>query len=204
MSHYFTYDKNLPADEIVVPYAFAGESFRFVSRAGIFAKGQADENSRLLLQSLPPLRGRLCDLGCGFGLLGVVLGKVYGLDVLCTDINPLAAELAGINLAAHGVTGKAAAADGLFGVTEQFNTVVMNPPIHAGKTTVFRLYQEARDHLVPGGYLYVVILKKHGAESTRVKLMDIFGNCETIYRKKGVFVFRGVTQTARSANPSHG
>jgi len=194
MSHYYINDQSLPENTFEIPYSFGGHSFRFVSQAGVFAKDKVDENSHLLLRVLPPLSGRLCDLGCGYGLLGVALGKVYGLDVLCVDVNPRAVDLARRNLEAHGVNGRAVTSDGLAETEGLFDNIVLNPPIHAGKQTVFRLYEEAREHLYPGGCLYVVILKKHGAESSRKKIAEVFGTCEEIYGKKGAFVFKGVNR----------
>jgi len=34
----------------------------------------------------------------------------------------------------------------------------------------------------------VVIQKKHGAESTLIKLQELFGSVKTLYKKKGVYV----------------
>ena len=53
---------------------------------------------------------------------------------------------------------------------------------------VFSLYEGAWDHLRDGGRLFVVIQKKHGAESTLTKLQELFGSVEIRYKKKGVYV----------------
>jgi 16S rRNA (guanine1207-N2)-methyltransferase len=53
-----------------------------------------------------------------------------------------------------------------------------------------RMYTEATEHLHVGGSLYVVIHKKHGAETTQKKLQELFRNCHTLYKKKGIFVFQ--------------
>ena len=50
------------------------------------------------------------------------------------------------------------------------------------------MYEGSFRHLNEGGGLYVVTLKKHGAESAVKKLCQVFGNCGELYKKKGVYV----------------
>jgi 16S rRNA (guanine1207-N2)-methyltransferase len=52
------------------------------------------------------------------------------------------------------------------------------------------MYEGARDHLCEGGAFYIVIMKKHGAESTVKKLRTIFGTVDVIYKKSGSFVVK--------------
>lgn len=60
-----------------------GREFRFRTAPGVFSRGRVDRGSRLLLQAarLDGAR-RILDLGCGYGVLGIVaaaraLGEVY-------------------------------------------------------------------------------------------------------------------------------
>ena len=53
---------------------------------------------------------------------------------------------------------------------------------------IFGLYAGAFRHLREKGRLFVVIQKKHGAESTIARLEELFGGCEILYRKKGMYV----------------
>ena len=53
---------------------------------------------------------------------------------------------------------------------------------------IFGLYEGAFSHLREKGRLFVVIQKKHGAESTIARLEELFGGCEILYRKKGMYV----------------
>ena len=63
--HYYTQN---PASERA-PRAFEaeilGQTLRFHTDAGVFSKGEADYGTLLLLSALPPLSGRVLDLGCG-------------------------------------------------------------------------------------------------------------------------------------------
>ena len=70
--------------------------------------------------------------------------------------------------------------------------VATNPPIRAGKKTVYHFFQLAYDHLQEGGALYVVIQKKQGADSAEKELVRIFGQCETVGRKSGYHILRSI------------
>ena len=72
-------------------------------------------------------------------------------------------------------------------IKDSFDVVLLNPPIRAGKETIYRLYDETYDHLNQGGEFWLVIQKKQGAESTIKKLVSLFGNCEVITKNKGYF-----------------
>ncbi len=181
MSHYFTPDPLLPHDERVVDYELCGERFTFVTDAGVFSRDGVDHATDVLLRTLPDLAGTLLDLGCGFGCAGIVLAKRFGVTLWQTDVNPRAVELTKRNCERNGVAGTVLVSDCFEAVPGAFDSIVLNPPIHAGKAVTYRMYEEAPAHLNPGGCLYVVTLQKHGAESTRTKLANVFGSCETLY-----------------------
>lgn len=188
MSHYFTPAPLLPHDERVIDYELFGERFSFVTDAGVFSRDGVDHATDILLRTLPDLSGTLLDLGCGFGCAGIVLVKRFGVTLWQTDVNPRAVELTKRNCERNGVVSTVLVSDCFEAVPQAFDAIVLNPPIHAGKAVTYRMYEEAPAHLNPGGCLYVVTLQKHGAESTRTKLANVFGSCETLYKKKGVFV----------------
>jgi len=154
----------------------------------VFSKGRVDAATDLLLRTLPPLKGSLLDLGCGYGCIGLVLAKAYGLKATQVDINPAAVRLTEKNCRLNGVSTDVRLSDRYENVPERFDTILLNPPIHAGKDVTYRMYEEAPAHLNKGGKLYVVTLKKHGAESTIAKLAEVFGNCDALYKKKGYYV----------------
>jgi len=138
----------------------------------------------------PPLQGDLLDLGCGYGLIGIVLSKTHAKAATITqsDINAIACAYTQKNAAANGVGTNVIHSDGFVGIPQCFHHITLNPPIHAGKDAVNRLYTEAAAHLHPGGALYIVIQKKHGAESTLAFLTKIFHQVKILYKRKGYFV----------------
>jgi 16S rRNA (guanine1207-N2)-methyltransferase len=188
MSHYFTEDASLKHQDIRISYTFHEQTFLFDSDAGLFSKGHIDPASDLLLRTLPPLRGSLLDLGCGYGCLGIVLGKSYDLAVTMADINPRAIQYAKRNAAHNHFTCDMVESDCYANIPGRFDTIVINPPIHAGKVVTYRMYEEAPLHLTDQGHLYVVTLKQHGAPSTVRKLESVFGHCEILLKKKEYYI----------------
>jgi len=191
-SHYFTDSPDLPDDPRTFTYYYKDHALRLTSNSGVFSHGHVDEATDLLLKNIPALQegGSLLDLGCGYGAIGVALGKAYGLQVTMADVNPRALACAEINCRENGVEAGIVQSDCFEGITESFDTITLNPPIHAGKAIVYCLFEDAAKNLNPGGGFYVVMLDKHGAAGAADHLRGIFGVCESLYRKKGLRVLR--------------
>lgn len=161
--------------------------------AGVFSRQGLDFGTRVLVESvtLPP-NASVVDLGCGYGPVAAILGRIYpDARWLLLDINERALQLAADNTAFLGDRARVAVSDGFAAVSdERCDAVILNPPIRAGKSVVYRLFEEARAHLRPGGSLWIVIQKKQGAPSARQRLEELFTNVETVSRDGGYHVFR--------------
>ena len=189
--HYYTANPQSAHDERTVQVEALGLRLRFTTDAGVFSKDGLDRGTELLLEALPPLAGRVLDLGCGWGAVGVTLAAKYpGLELVMTDINARAVDLARRNLAANGVRAEVVAGDGFEAVTGAFDAIVTNPPIRAGKAVIYGLFERARDFLAPGGALYLVIRKQQGAPSALKFLREIYAEAEVVERGGGFWVIR--------------
>jgi len=187
--HYYTENPNSAHDERRVAVNALGNDLTFVTDAGVFSRDGLDRGTEVLLEALPPLAGRVLDLGCGWGAVGVALGKrCPALDIVMTDINSRAVELARRNLAENGVKATVLQGDGFDAVEGRFDAIVTNPPIRAGKAVIYGLFARARDYLEPDGALYVVIRKQQGAPSALKYLKEIYGQAETLDRASGFHV----------------
>jgi 16S rRNA (guanine1207-N2)-methyltransferase len=193
MNHYFNSNEHLEHKQSLKQYIHKSAIFEFVTDAGVFARDGVDRATDILLGSLPELSGKVLDLGCGYGCAGIVTAKIYGkkVEVTMSDVNGRALELAKMNAEKNGAEARIIKSDGFENIPEIFNAVILNPPIHAGKSVIYKLYEEAYEHLKPGGGFFLVILKKHGALTHKQKLSEIYGggNCRVLYAKKGYFVF---------------
>lgn len=187
---YFENDENLGHSYADFGYCFGSSTYTFRTDAGTFSHGHVDSGSALLMSAMKNLKGSFLDLGCGCGCIGIIMAKEYGLELVQSDVNERAATLAGYNREVNGVEGETVISDCYENLKgRKFDTIALNPPIHAGKDVMYRMYSEAPEHLNDGGRMYVVILKKHGADSTRKKLTEVFGNCEILCKQDGCFVF---------------
>ncbi len=213
MNHYFIANEALPVNERELRFTFKPSnneqsfnavneegrgntvtgkavSLSFITNAGLFSHKEIDYASQLLMGNIPapPAGSSLLDLGCGYGAIGITLAKAYGLTLTMCDVNEIAVRYAKANAALNNVAADVFSSDCFSGVRGAYDIIVTNPPVHAGKETVFRIYKEAVEHLTEGGAFYTVIQKKHGAESHAVYLSQIFNSVETVYRKKGYFI----------------
>lgn len=190
--HYYTARPSAAHEERRFEAVLRGERLTFKTDAGVFSKAGVDAGTKLLIEALPELSDRVLDLGCGWGPVGAALAKHDpGLQVVMTDINERAAGLARENLRLNGVNNaEVVTGDGYAAVTGRFSAVITNPPIRAGKQTIYGLFADARDHLDPGGCLYIVIRKQQGAPSAVKYLQGIYREVEIIARGGGYWVIR--------------
>ncbi len=194
--HYYTVNPSSAHDEWKISATILGNELSFTTDAGVFSRDGLDRGTEVMLEALPELSGRILDLGCGWGAVGVSLGKKYpSLDIIMTDINQRAVDLSVRNLAAnHVANAKVVQGDAFENVEGLFDAVITNPPIRAGKAVIYAMFDEARNYLVPGGCLYIVIRKQQGAPSALKYLSTIYDSAETIGRGSGFHVIRAVRQ----------
>ncbi|MCL2528548.1 MAG: methyltransferase [Defluviitaleaceae bacterium] len=193
-NQYFNENPQALTHERTLTLNIFNRNFSFLSNNGLFSCTKVDEASIILMENLPPLSGTLLDLGCGYGPIGIVLGKTYPLEVTMSDVNRIALDYARKNARRNGVTAQVIHSDGFESLPYKYDNIVLNPPIHTGKEVVNNLYAGAAKHLTPEGALYIVIHKKHGAESTIKTLREIFKKCHILYKKKGLYVLRSCIQ----------
>ena len=190
--HYYTQTPGAEHDEKQVIFEVLGMQFKCTTDAGVFSRDGLDMGTRILLEALPPLSGRILDLGCGWGPVGTALGRRYPeSEILLSDINERAAELAKRNLQANGVkNANVVRGDGYEAVAGRFDAIVLNPPIRAGKAVIYAMFENAREHLTETGALYIVIRKQQGAESAEKHLRTLYGSVDRISREKGYWVLK--------------
>lgn len=170
-----------------------GESFEFMTDSGTFSRSGLDRGSRCLIETarcLPdfPERGKILDLGCGWGPVAVILARFYPEASWCLlDVNERAVSLAEKNFCRNHphLNARFLVSDGLKACDTQFDLILQNPPIRAGKEVIYRLFQEARAALLPGGRYLMVMRKQQGAESAMRELQKIYGNTVVTLSRSG-------------------
>ena len=172
-----------------------GEKMTFLTDAGVFSKKMIDFGSQLLLKCLEVNQGEtVLDVGCGYGPLGLSLAKSYGVQSTMVDINNRALDLARQNAERNKVEATIFQSNIYEQVEGNFDHVISNPPIRAGKQVVHEIIEKSKDFLEIGGDLTIVIQKKQGAPSAKSKMEDVFGNCEILKKDKGYYILRSVKE----------
>jgi len=201
MNHYYTNNENLASKESTFTYTFGGKELIFKSDLGVFSKERVDFGTNVLLNALPDLSNyeSLIDVGCGVGIIGLCLKSKYKqLNITMIDVNQRALKLASENAKINGLDkdGKVQIIESnLYSkIQNNVDCIVSNPPIRAGKDVVLGVVIDGFKHLNPNGKIWVVIQKKQGAPSMEKKLIEVFGNCKTIDKKNGYYIFESVKE----------
>ena len=194
--HYFSNNPTSAHHERQITAVLLGREMKFLTDAGVFSKDDVDPGSRLLIESSSALSGRVLDMGCGWGPVGLSLALANpSSQIVMADINERAAELSERNRRANGVeNAQILVSDGFASVEGEFDHVFTNPPIRAGKAVIYAMFDESFRRLRAGGSLNIVIRKQQGAPSAKKHLEELFGNAEVIAKSAGYWIIRSVKQ----------
>lgn len=191
------YEKNPTADHDIheLRVRLLDTPMTFLTDAGVFSKRMVDYGSQVLLNTLDLEPDKtLLDVGCGYGPLGLTLGKVFGVQATLTDINSRALDLARANAEKNQVIARIFQSNVYDDVEGNFDYIVSNPPIRAGKSVVHEIIKGAFCHLEDQGSLTIVIQKKQGAPSAKAKMEEVFGNCQILKKDKGYYILESVKE----------
>lgn len=191
MGQYFDNEK-LPSKMVKTDAFILGKKFVFFTDNGVFSKDGLDFGSRLLLETIPleEVGGKVLDMGCGYGVFGIVLNKVTSCEVDMVDVNLRAMHLAELNIKENRCIGVNVFESNCYtSINSKYTSIVTNPPIRAGKKIVYDIVMNARDYLEKNGHLFLVIRKEQGAKSLIVDLEKLY-TVEVLNKKKGFFILK--------------
>lgn len=191
MGQYFSNEK-LPSNVRKTECVVLGKKFTFLTDNGVFSKDGLDFGSRLLLESIPleEVGGKILDMGCGYGVFGVVIGKLTSANIDMVDVNLRALHLASRNAKENGVPNVNIFESNVYeNVSLKYSSIITNPPIRAGKKIVYDIVMNARNYLEDDGKLFLVIRKEQGAKSLIVDLEKIY-NVDILKKSKGFFIIK--------------
>ncbi len=200
MSHYFSEVQDVKSVKKIINYEIKNEKFEFLTDNGVFSKTKVDFGTDVMLRTFLNENKKLeniqiLDIGCGYGVVSVVLKRFFEkAKILSTDVNERALELTRENIQKNNRTDDFEVRKSFVfdNISENFDMILSNPPIRAGKQVIFEIYEKSFFHLNKNGKFYCVIQTKHGAKSTKKKLEELFGNCTTLVIEAGYRIFRCV------------
>lgn len=192
MTHYYTDNSNLASKRKEFDYYFDNEKFVFTTDNGVFSKDNVDYGSYLLIRNTykRKLGSKVLDLGCGYGPVGIIIKRFNDVDMYMVDVNPRAIELAKINCLNNKTNNHVCQCENIKTLNTTFDSIILNPPIRAGKVVIYDLYQKAYECLENNGSLYIVIQKKQGANSSINELNKIFKKVELLDKDGGYLVIQ--------------
>ena len=193
MAQYFE-NVNLPSNIEEFSTLFNGKEFRFKTDNGVFSKEKLDFGTRVLLENLPlkDMHGDILDLGCGYGVVSIILSSYVDGHFDAVDVNKRALHLFDMNIKLNKASNITIFESDCYDSIEEgkkYDYIITNPPIRAGKEVVYKMLRGARNYLKPNGELYFVMRKDHGAKTAIRDISDLY-NIEVICKEKGFFVIK--------------
>jgi len=178
-------------------YQLENTTYEITNHAGVFSRDSLDIGTRFLLEHLPEKEGaeRIIDLGCGNGIVGLMLAEKYPqAEMIFTDESYMAVDSARINFS-NAFPGRSATfdvTDCLDGVErESVDLIVNNPPFHqqnaVGDFVARQMFRESAAALKNGGELWVIGNRHLGYH---VQLKKVFGNCQTVASNRKFVILR--------------
>ncbi|KRN27411.1 16S RNA methylase [Lactobacillus selangorensis] len=194
-NYYFSAHPDVQHDEHEWNYTLLGEPMRFVTDNGVFSKHTVDYGTRVLLSTFNDAdyaAGEFLDIGCGYGPIGLTLAKkAPERHVDMVDVNELALSLAQKSAKLNQIENVSIfVSDAYAQITKQYAAIWSNPPVRAGKEVVTEILTGAKDHLLPGGKLTIVLQKKQGAPSAKKTMQATYGNVKTLKKDKGYYILQ--------------
>jgi 16S rRNA (guanine1207-N2)-methyltransferase len=125
---------------------------------------------------------KVCDLGCGYGVVGIWAAKRIGAErVVMIDKDPVAVETARANAASNGVPGIAIVqSDGFEGTQEAgFTWILCNPPYHVDWAVPKKLLRKGFNRLALKGRFGLVVKRRDWYED---QMRQLFGGCQRLER----------------------
>ena len=134
---------------------------------------------------------KVCDLGCGYGVVGILAAKIIGSEkVTMIDNDELATGVAKKNVSLNQLPDmNVILSDGFSNVKEtNFTKIICHPPYHADFSVPKAFIEKGFNRLEKNGALYMVTKRK---EWYMNKLTAIFGGVK-VWEIDGYYVFMAI------------
>ncbi len=161
----------------------------FETAPSIFSPNSIDNGTLAMLSVIDFLPSdKVLDLGCGYGIVGILAGKLIGEEnVIMCDVSEQAIEYATMNLRMNNVPNiRIRLSDGYKNVGERdFTLILSNPPYHADFSVAKHFIEVGFKKLAIGGKLIMVTKRLDWYKN---KLTSVFGGVK-VHEINGYYVF---------------
>ncbi|MBN1377257.1 class I SAM-dependent methyltransferase [Candidatus Woesearchaeota archaeon] len=195
MTHYYDQRQTSKSNKKKIWIRLKKIEFDLFSASGVFSKSYLDKGTELLLNKMiMKNKWKVLDLGCGYGVVGIAVKKLYpDTKVLMTDVNERAIKLARENIKMHNLENIQARDSYLFKKIkdDDFDTILVNPPQSAGKKLCFKLIEDSYKHLKNNSLLQLVARHNKGGKELKKKIDEVFDNTKIIAKGSGFRIYCG-------------
>ena len=197
MEHYYTNNPTTESREKIINSTIANENLKFYTDNGVFSKESVDFGTKTMLESFSTEKenAKVADIGCGYGVISIFLAKKYPtFKFTMVDVNNRVLELSKKNIELNNINNEVEVLESssFDNVEGNFDIVLTNPPIRAGKKIVHKIMIDSYEHLNASGELWVVIQKKQGMASCKKLLEETFSMVEVVVKNKGYYILKAV------------
>lgn len=192
MSQYFDNDNNIKSERKIIKFNIFDKEFKCYTDNGVFAKDKFDYGTRLLLENIKFNKdnAKVLDLGCGYGVAGIVLKTIYPkFDIDMVDINKRSIKLSKDNIKLNKIDCNVFVSNVYDDINTKYDYIITNPPIRAGKDIVRRFLFDSCDYLNDNGEVWFVMRKNHGVKSI-IEEIDSRFEYEIVVKNKGFYIVR--------------
>ena len=197
MEHYYTNNPTTESRGKIINSTIANENLKFYTDNGVFSKENVDFGTKTMLESFNTEKedAKVADIGCGYGVISIFLAKKYPtFKFTMVDVNNRVLELSKKNIELNNINNEVEVLESssFDNVEGNFDIVLTNPPIRAGKKIVHKIMIDSYEHLNASGELWVVIQKKQGMASCKKLLEETFSRVEIVTKNKGYYILKAV------------
>jgi len=189
LEHYFTESPRSKPRFGIIRTCLRGQSFEFLTASGVFSKTRIDLGTRLLVESMVlPKKGRVLDVGCGYGAVGIAAAASNrDLHLTMVDVNERAVWLARRNIERNDIDNAEVRRGFLYEPIGDvvFDCILSNPPVSAGMETVKAMISDAPEHMSDKAPFQMVVRSKVGGKRLLGFFDEAFGNACVVARESG-------------------
>jgi len=182
-----------------------GHELAFETTQSLFSPSQIDKGTLAMLDIIHfTPEDKVLDLGCGYGVVGIVAAKhTTPGNVFMSDSDKIAVKYASKNAARNNIQGINIIQSNAYENINQtgFTIIASNPPYHADFSVPKLFIEKGFNRLAIGGRFYMVTKRKDWYKN---KFIAIFGGVR-IHEVDGYFIFeaekRSQSYGRKSQNP---
>ncbi len=175
----------------------------FRSDATIFAHKAIDAGTLAMLSIIDfSPNDKVLDLGCGYGIVGILASKIIGSEnVIMCDISETAVQYSKINAELNQImNADIRISDGYENIMDSdFTLILSNPPYHTDFSVAKKFIEGGYKRLVIGGRMVMVTKRLTWYKN---KLSSVFGGVK-VHEIDGYYVFIAEKRKNKNHKPSN-